>query len=82
MRLFMVEIGGFGGRLLQREVPGEGACLHALVSVTAFSRCGFRLVYVWVFCFFFWFTVCLCNCSIVTGLFVGIVVRLAIFLFV
>jgi hypothetical protein len=53
MRLFMVEIGGFGGRLLQREVPGEGACLHALVSVTAFSRCGFRLVYVWVFCFFF-----------------------------
>jgi hypothetical protein len=41
-----LEIGGFGGRLLQREVPGEGACLHALVSATAFSRRRFRLVFV------------------------------------
>jgi hypothetical protein len=37
----MVEIGGFGGRLLQREVPSEGLCLYALVSVTAFSRSRF-----------------------------------------
>jgi hypothetical protein len=55
------EIGGFGGRLLQREIPGEGTCLHALVTVTAFSRRRFRLSYVWIFLFVFLFTVCLRN---------------------
>jgi len=49
----MVEIGGFGDRLLQREVPGEGTCLHVLVLVTTFSLRLFRLVSVWVFCLFF-----------------------------
>jgi hypothetical protein len=51
--LSMVEIGGFGDRLLQREVPGEGTCLHVLVLVTTFSLRLFRLVSVWVFCLFF-----------------------------
>jgi len=41
-----LEINGFGGRLLQREVPSEGVCLHALVSMTAFSRRRFCLVFV------------------------------------
>jgi hypothetical protein len=59
-----LEIDGFGGSLLQREVPSEGVCLHALVPVTAFSRRRFRLVFVWVFLFVFLFTVCLCNAQL------------------
>jgi hypothetical protein len=51
--LSIVKTGDFGGRLLQREVPGEGMCLHALVPVTAFSRRRFLLVSVWIFCLFF-----------------------------
>jgi len=51
-RLSMVEIGGFSGRLLQREVPSEDTCLQAPTSVTVFSRRMFRLVFVWVFIYF------------------------------
>jgi hypothetical protein len=51
-----LEIDGFGGRLLQREVPSEGVCLHALVSMTAFSRRRF--------CLDFLFTVCLYNAQL------------------
>jgi hypothetical protein len=48
----MVEIGGFNGRLLQMEVPGEGACLQAPTSVTVSSRRMFGLVFVWIFIYF------------------------------
>jgi len=49
----LLEVGGFDGRLLHREVLSEGACLHAFVLVTTFSQRWFRLVFVWVFCLFF-----------------------------
>jgi len=74
----LLEISGFDGRLLQRKVPGEGACLHAGVSDN-FSPMP---VFVWfLFGFFVCFSVHSLSllCSIVTRLFVGIVARLAIF---
>jgi hypothetical protein len=66
-RLSIVEIGDFGDRLLQREVPGEGTCLHVLVPVTAFSRRRFLLVSVWVFCLFSCSQFCLYNAQLLLG---------------
>jgi hypothetical protein len=58
-----LEIGGFGGRLLQREVPDGGACLQ-FTRVGASDRffptpVSFGLCL--GFLFVFLFIVCLCN---------------------
>jgi hypothetical protein len=61
-----LEIGGFGGRLLQREVPDEGACLlftRAGAGDSFFSTpvsFGFCLVFFFVFLF----TVCIFNAQL------------------
>jgi hypothetical protein len=77
-RLSMVEISGFNGRLLQREVLGECECLHA--PITAFSThvsFGFCLGFYFIFCSQSAFV-----SSIVIGLFIDMVARLAHFFFI
>jgi hypothetical protein len=63
-RLFMMEISGFDSRLLQREVPGEGACLHALVSVTTFFPMPVSFGFCLGFLFVFLFTIYLCYAQL------------------